>query len=549
MTGIKEKIDLDSITDAVQILQKQQRALSILLNEQRTRAGHHLALHVRMGEVSSYVTSVSLRWIAENVGFAADLPIFRESVVGSKRIKVDQETVEQIQQRQPDWRRQLQITAYLVTRKYHKFPPLLLVGYQKWVYSEKSEQWGTDKRAMQDSLTLTGLEPSGTYWDLDDRETKFYALDGQHRLMAILGLKDLVTTGNLHALDEHRNPKQKSGLSREEIVDLIHNNTGEDHVAIHERLQHLMDERIGIEIVPAVTNGESYDNALRRLRQLFVDVNEHAKPLTTSELTQLDESNGFRVVARKIMIEHSLLRSSGGHGERIDRVDTKKTTLPESSESYTTLKTLAIIVRNYLTENKTLVGSENFVSWNSLVAKNVFIRPEDEMLTNGVDAMRGYFNALVRLPSHEGYINGKSASSIRKESGDDNILFRPVAQTALAEAIGKLLTKGSSLENIVQELARQETRGQLKLRDKTSPWFGVLCDPAPPHKMRRYKGNEMLCCRLFQYLLGGGISDDDERDHLRKDFAISRRIDEEHAVAMDGREVLIEQVRLPSPWR
>ena len=196
MSSSPEDLDLSSITDVVQVLQERQRALSVLLNEQRTRARHHLALGVRMGEVCSYVTSVSLRWVAENVGFAADLPIFRESVEGSKRIAVDKETVDRMQQRHPDWRRQLEMTAYLVTRRHHKFPPLLLVGYQHWVYGEKSEEWGTDAHAMQDSLTLTGLEPSGTYWDLDDSETKFYALDGQHRLMAILGLKELITTGN-----------------------------------------------------------------------------------------------------------------------------------------------------------------------------------------------------------------------------------------------------------------------------------------------------------------------------------------------------------------
>ena len=160
-----------------------------------------------------------------------------------------------VQQRQPDWRRQLEMATYLTTT-HHKFPPLLLVGYQHWVYEKQDEKWGTDARATNDSLTLRVLDPTGTYWDLDDTETEFYALDGQHRLMAILGLRDLIQNGKLHALDKEGNPKRGGMLSREDIIDYLHNSTGKSHADIHERLQCIMDERIGVEIVPAVCQGE-----------------------------------------------------------------------------------------------------------------------------------------------------------------------------------------------------------------------------------------------------------------------------------------------------
>ena len=203
--------DMDAILDVMKAQQREQRVLSQLLEKLRSQTSHHFVLHVRMGAVSSYLTSVTLEWVANKVRFAADLPIFRESREGSKRVQVDSETVEQIQQRQPDWRRQLQMTAYLATRRHHKFPPLLLVGYQRWVYDNRHDRWGTDAHAMNDSLTLKGLEPTETYWDLDDTETEFYALDGQHRLMAILGLRELIQNGQLHALDQERNPKKGGG--------------------------------------------------------------------------------------------------------------------------------------------------------------------------------------------------------------------------------------------------------------------------------------------------------------------------------------------------
>ena len=544
--------DMDAILDVMKAQQREQLVLSQLLEKLRIQTSHHFVLHVRMGDVSSYLTSVTLEWVTNKVRFAADLPIFRESREGSKRIQVDPETVEQLQQRQPDWRRQLQMAAYLATRRHHKFPPLLLVGYQRWVYEDRHDRWGTDARAMDDSLTLRGLEPTGTYWDLDDTETEFYALDGQHRLMAILGLRDLIQNGQLHALDQERNPKKGGGLSREDIVEHIHKGTGESHADIHERLQHLMDERIGIEIVPAVRVGETYSEALRRLRQMFVDVNENAKVLSRSELAQLDETNGYRIVSRRLLAKHPLLKSgTTADGQQRPKVDTNKTTLPEGSNCYTTLDALAKMVRLYLKENRTLAESSHYASWgDNLVAKGVFIRPEDVALEQGEQAMDEYFHHLATIPSHVAFIQGKPASELRKsEDGEDNILFRPMVQAALAEAIGKLVSRGVSLKNVVEELGRQEQRGQLKLTQRTGPWFGVLCDISG--KMRRQKKNEELCCRLFQYLLGGGIVDDFDREKLRDEFAAERRPDPERdlAINLDGKSVPTAEILLPNPWR
>lgn len=542
--------EMDAILDIMEAQQREQLALSLLLEKLRSQANHHLALQIRMGDVSSFLTSVTLRWVAEKVGFAADLPIFRESSEGSRRISVDPGTLDIVQQRQPDWRRQRQMAAYLATRTHHKFPPLLLVGYQRWVYQERHEKWGVDGRAMNDSLRLKPLEGSGTYWDLDDSETEFYALDGQHRLMAILGLRELIQTGTLPAYDQSRTPKKTGGLLREDIIDHIHSITGESRADIHERLQHLMDERIGVEILPAVCTEETYKGALRRLRQMFVDVNEHAKKLSASELAQLDESDGYRIVARWLVAKHDLFGegSTVEDGEQRTKVDVTGTTLSEKSDYYTTLKTLAEIVRRYLRENKSLAESATYASWDP-IANGVFVRPEDSALYAGKQAMIDYFDRLATLPSHAIFIQGTPASELRMiDGGEDNILFRPMAQTALAEALGKLEARGCSLKNCVQELGRQEKLGQLKLTERKAPWFGVLCDSNG--KMRRHKKNEVLCSRLFQYLLGGGIKDEFNCEQLRKDFAAERRIDPEGDLAIDleGNTVPVDKVRLPNPW-
>ena len=282
---------------------------------------------------------------------------------------------------------------------------------------------------------------------------------------------------------------------------------------------------------------------------MFVDVNEYAKKLSSSELVQLDENNGYRVVCRRLLPEHGLFRTADDakwaqsrHNQ--DHVYRRDPTV------YTTLKTLAEIAKRYLTENKTLPESDKYVSWEQAIAKGIYFRPEEKELDRGKQTMLEYFKQLAAIPSHQAFINGKPASELRKSNGgEDNILFRPMVQMALAEAIGKLVTRGVSLRNIVEELGRQEKRGQLRLTERTAPWFGVLCDSSG--KMRRYKKSEKLCCRLFQYLLGGGIEDDFDREQLRVNFAAQRRSDPEDDMAIDlnGNRVEMDMVRLPNPWR
>ena len=534
-----KKTDAEQVIDS--ILWEEERnhqALSLLLDKQRERDGHLLALSSYMGETPSYITSTTLEWVAQRVNFAGDLPIFKGKVdQQTKKVPLDETTIGEVQQRQPDWSRQLPMTLYFLLRRHHKFPPLLVVGYQEWAYNGQSDEWGADKRAMQDSLIAVPMEPKAIYFNIDSNDTKFYALDGQHRLMAILGVHEFLTKGKLFSLDVDRKPRPKSFITRKTVVDQIQSETGEDEATILNRLEGLMLERIGIEIIPAVTNGETYKEALFRLRNTFVDVNEKAKKLTKGELTTLDERQGYRIVARNIMIIHDLLNG---------KVHPKLQQLQEKSEYYTGLPVLVDITQNYL-------GTKSeFSYWQTplLRDKNFgFLRPNDSDLYKGLCSLKNYFDALSKLPSHIRFIEGRPASDIRKKNGEDNILFRPIAQIALAEAIGHLERENDiPLGNIIKVLAKQEEIGQLRLRDKTAPWFGVLCDPID-EKMRRKKWHRDLCSRLFRYLLGEKTADEAQRKNLLMDFAEARRIEDNKAIGLDGKTVTNDKIQLPDPWQ
>ena len=550
--------NLNQLIGNIQKLEgEKRRALRMLLDEQKQREGHLLALGARMGRTTSYIASAKLEWVAQKVGYAADLPILAESVdKDAKHIKANEITAGNIQQRRPDWRRQLQMSVYLSTR-HHKFPPLLVVAYQNWVYDETADQWGAGGKARRDSITAIPLDHHGAYCDLDvGEDTHFYALDGQHRLMAIQGLHDIVKKGQLMALTEDRKPKGNKSISLQQVVDFAIRREGDEanpDIVRNNLLGVMSSERVGIEIIPAVAAGETFRESVIRLRSVFVDVNERARKPTKSESILLDERNGFRMTAVRVMVNHDLLKA----GEKGEKVDLKKPDISESGQYYTSLQALADISRLYLGQK------EEFTFWRIVGDEDAgYVRPSDSELDRANEALSAYFDALARIPSHLRFIQGAKASEIR--ANEDNILFRPVAQVALAEACAELEREyGVPMDSIVEELTRQEENGQMKLKDPKSPWFGVLCDPATEN-MRRHDNARKLCTRMFVYLLGGGISDPEARKDLRGEFADARRIEPlqetskkskkkgngpEKSYALSGAQIAAKDVRLPNPWR
>lgn len=541
-----KKSDIDPTQVAQEVIkndQNQRHALRVLLDAQSEKDGHLLACRSRMGNTTSYITSVPLEWVANKIGFAGDLPIFTGKVDPvSRKIPIDEVTIGYIQQRPPNWSRQISMTMYLAMREYHKFPPLLVVAYQPWVY-ETDEQWSAGI-AIKDSINADPLDHKGFFFDLDCADTQYYALDGQHRLMAILGLRDLLKNKRLSAKNKDGSEKRRC-ITLEDVSKEFERMGKEKHASLA-AFQNIFSERIGVEIIPAVTRGETYRDALFRLRNVFVDVNENAQKIQKGEAHQLDEEEGFRIVARSVTVTNNLLKN---------KTDIEKNQLPDTSDKYTTLDAVVKIATRYLGQ------LEDFSGWrNPLFGVSDFgyIRPDDEELRNATTELNRYFDALSTLPSHKRLIDGMPAGKIRRapEKDDDksreyedNVLFRPIAQMALADALGSLVAqKEMSLEDIIKTISRQEEKGQLKLSDRKAPWFGVLCDPYGEGKMRRPKKFQDLASRLFVYLLGGGYDTKEEQEGLREDLWESRCVENE-AYDFNGEKVTLEKFHLPAPWR
>ncbi len=530
-------------------------ALRLLLDWQQNREDHKIALPAKMGTSKSYLISVSLSWIAMNVYFSRDLPIFKEHIrVDSKTIDINDTTAIYLQQRAPDYSRQLPMAMYLATREHHKFPPLLLVAYQNWVYDEGHDNWGPDGRAMMGSLNVERLDTKSCVVDLDTATTSYFALDGQHRLMAIKGLKDLLDNGRLSPKKRDGSPISGKDVTREEIEGYY-----EERGLDPNRLQSSMDEAMGVEIIPAVQGSETFREAVSRLRNVFVDVNENAKRLEKGELTLLEENDGFRIVARTVMTKHKLFK---GLPNISLNVDTKRNQIPEGSENYTTLNALVSITEGYL-------GAKvEFKDWKDTVlglkgSRGVgFLRPNDDEIEKGLVAMTVYFDALTELPSHRhmiAHFDNESGQESKSPSGlrggnDQNVLFRPIAQVALARAMAHLESdQAADVAELMKVLSQHETLGDLHLTRKMAPWFGILCDPIE-EKVRRQKRYEDLCVEMLIYLLGGGFAQDEERqERLRDAFFEARRgatdSGEPMAWSLSGHLKTKDDFKLPDPWR
>jgi hypothetical protein len=533
MNSFDQLTDIDSVLNQNR---KEKQVLSQLLDKQRDKKDHLLAVRISMGATKrSFVTGATLEWVAQKVRFATELPIFKEHRDQHGNISAyNKLTVEILQQRKPDWRRQYPMTMYLARRRNHKFPPILLAVSQEWVDNPKADQWDANGRALSDSISAQTLDSEGLYYDINISATDWvYALDGQHRLMAIKGLNELVTQGQLFPKKQDSSSTNKDPITPDEIVD---SSNGQ---LTHADLQALLAEGIGMELIPAVLKGETRTEALRRLRAMFVHVNRTAKPLSAGELALLDEDNGFAVAARFAMVEHPLLRN---------RVDVKKGQLSETSENFTTLETLETVAREYL--------YPKYWDWRPEKHSQTPIRPDEQSLDDGCNHLIEYFDHLATLPSHKEMLNAGNdpqfPSRQRKPGpdGEANILFRPIGQAALATAVGILVNRAQhpmKLGAIIETLAKKEKLGLLKYDNHATPWYGPAVSPVTG-KINR--NGTQLCAELFVHLLGGGTPDEQKRNELREKFAESRRISDDNNSGRDlnGKTVRLDEIDLPTPW-
>jgi DGQHR domain-containing protein len=475
--------------------------------------GRHLGIQGRWHRTPSYVVNHDLAWIASNINMGSDMP-FMKNKIQNGQLVVDSENIDEIQQRVPDWSRQAELTAYLAHNMHRKFGPILAVVSPGWVNDPQHENWAADDRALKGAVNFEALDSGGRVGliSLEPSMVSIYALDGQHRLMGIKGLSDL-QANRLYLKDKAGNPLDL--FPREEFFKQI----GLDDV----ELQNLLGERLHIEYIPAILPGETRREAVRRVRSVFYALNAYAKQPTKGETLLLSETDGYAIVARRVGVRHDLLRSTR-NGQTRDRVNWQGSALPEGSEWYTTLEALKEMVRSVLSGSKPQLVPAFDKKW-----KRIELRPDDDQLDEASTAFADFLTHTHTLPVFQAI--DRSADPVtelanfrRFENGRGHLLLRPIGQQILAEAVGKLLLEGMTLDDIFQALHELDSKGRFEAHRPENLWYGVTYD-FHNQKMNTQLGNRRLAVRLLMYLIRGAT--DEVRRQLERDLLPLRIIDSE----------------------
>ena len=483
----------------------------------------------QMGTTVAYLGAVTLEWLASRVSFAAQLPLFQNKFdSNTNNVTIDPETIEEILQRPLDWSRQVTLTQYLITKKAHKFPAVLVVISPEWVDNPISPQWDNHKRATDSAAFFTSDDRDRDIGFLDiSPEYSIYALDGQHRLMGIQGLMELISTGQLP-----RYTKAKKPTGKYITVDRLTETYNIDPSV----LKNISREKIGIEFIPAVIKGETRIEAKRRIRSIFVHVNLMAQHLSKGQLALLNEDNGFSILARRVAVIHPLFKDMP---QRNPRINWNSATVSAKSTVLTTLQALENSAQAYL--------DFKFPHWKPADRNLIPLRPEEEELEEGLQLYNQLWDCLAGLPSYQKLSQGKETLDLRRFShekppGEGNLLFRPVGQVALIRALGILVFKKMFLPDLFKKLRQYDASGGFSSIDfPDSLWYGVLFDP---NKRRVLVSGKDLATRLIVYILGG-IEDNMELAFLRRDLAEARTMND-RAISFEGRFVSPKNVGLPS---
>jgi hypothetical protein len=549
---------LDEVNELYERDKKERRVLAQLLDRHTNQQGKYLATRGEMGvhhaannktfRTPSFVSSHDLNWIAVNVKMGSEMPFMQNYIDKDGHLKIDESNVEELKQRQPDWTRQAALTAYLATDTTRKFGTILAVISPDWVDNPQHEYWGADGRALRSAANFEALDLAGRVGLLSLGDVFVYALDGQHRVMGLRGIKDLLE--NNFRLKNRAGDEVKR-ISRDDFL----NAYGIDINA----LQTLMSERMHIEYIPAVLPGETREEGSRRVRSVFVAINSNAKKPSKGETYLLDEIDGYALVARRIGVRHPLFK---GHGR--SRVNWKSSALPERSEWYTSFEALKDMTQVYLKYADGALAK----AWSPPFGlKDTALRPSEEDLDEAADVAGSFFDRVGQLPvfqmlersSHLPEELGKYRAFPSKTDSDDrgHLLLRPIGQIVLATAVGKLVSDPDApmtLDEVFAVLAVLDRNGRFEAHRPANVWYGVTYN-FQKNKMDVSLSNRELAVRLLMYLIRGG--NEAERAKLLRDVIALREIegqwrpftgDKMIPVARDEQgAIVINNLNLPLP--
>ena len=536
----KHEKDIADLEEVEKNQIREERVLCSLLDKYGSQQDQYFAVRGHMGtslngsgkpvSVPSYSTMHSLSWVASgNIYLGSEMDFMSKAIdPETGKLVIDEESAETLKQRAPDWSRQADLATYLIQDKHHKFGTILAVLSPSWVDDPQHENWGKDGRAIKNSVEFRALDSRGDFGMINLENTRAYALDGQHRVMGIRGLKDILE-GAL--ILKNREGKETKRIPKDDILPRIHADVTD--------LTRLLEEKLSVEYIPAVVSGETRDEASRRIRSVFVAINNYAKLVDRGENILLSENDGCSIVARKL--GHCLLFVSN---EGTSRVNWKNTSIPASDDFH--IITLKLIQE---TVSECLKRLHEDYDWSPYF-NTVPIRPSETEISTLEGELKSVFEAFTQLPIFRKVAQGDSIRQLREfpTEGDPDrcghLLLRPIGIKIISAAIcdsGNL----DELEKSIRKLVAFDNEGGFHAHNPSSLFYGVTYNPLG-NKMYATAGAQALARDIVIYLLNG--ASEDKRDSLADRIKDSRRITDTEWTDFNGKDVDISTpLELPLP--
>jgi DNA sulfur modification protein DndB len=427
----------------------------------------------KMGRWQYYVVKMTMRELADNVKFAAD-------------VYDDRTLDEAIQRVLNESRVKSGLVTYLIRQQDRFFSSLVVAaidGNPQWypISIEDDERFALFRNDTRLNQTFGVLSFDGSQ--------DYYALDGQHRLAAIKALVD--PNSDVYA-------DAPPGFKDEEVSVIV--------------------------VVPA--EAETRDDFLQRYRRLFGNLNRYAKPMDQVTNIIMDEDDAFAIVTRRLISEHSFFSYSGRQKESAVIKMVKGKNLKSTDSYFTSLEAL-YEVNIELLSSKTRKNAgwnaegETFDSFRRF-------RPDEELLEQLFEELKIYWDALIEeipiLKNSPVKMRDHSAPS-GDGSTTDSVLFWPIGQELLAEVARDLLNNRMTSLTTEAASAALNGLGDLTWEMHRPPWRNLLLIPddagGRSWKIRNEerKPAQVIAKRIVKWQLGLDELAESEIEQLRDDWS------------------------------
>ncbi len=431
------------------------------------------AIKAKMGSWDYFMVKMSMRELAENVGFATD-------------VYDDHTLSEAIQRILNESRAKTSIATYLIRQKDRFFSSIVVAaldGNPNWypVTMEDDPRFSLFAGDSRLSESFGVLSFDGTQ--------NYYALDGQHRLKAIKALTDPTSELARNAPQDFKN---------EEVSVIV--------------------------VVPRAA--EDINEFMIRYRRLFGNLNRYAKPMDNVTNIIMDEDDTFAIITRNLISDHNFFKWTGRQRDSA-RIKTEGgKNIRKTDSFFTSLETLYTMNTLLLSSVKRISGGWDTESANIDTFKR--FRPGDDVIENLYDELKKYWDVLIEeLPVLEKTPHEMRDHNCTDDSGThDCIYFWPIGQELLAQISRKLLDRQPdpdkpTIESIKKALAPLKF---INSNFKDVPWKHLLLIPDDEDwtswKIRNEDRNKVanLAIRIVQWQIGLDQLSEDEIKELKNEW-------------------------------